>query len=339
MHIGFYSHHKNDTLLTSPGAAIGDDLNYPFVLMAQKLQALGHKTSVINPANPGSYDAVIFIEFPGTNNPYFKQILAAGFTSMYLLLLESPAIKPDNYDVKNHRYFKKIFTWSDPLVDDQKYFKIQYAHQIPAQFDFNLAKKQKLCALISSNKSTASANELYSERVNAIRWFEANHPDDFDLYGKGWDRYRFEGTFLGINIARLNRLTFLTRLLKPHYPSYKGPIAKKQDVLAKYKFSICYENIKDVPGYITEKIFDCLLAGCVPVYLGANNITDHIPANTFIDKRNFTTYEELYTHMKNMPDQTYLGYLENIKTFLTGQKARPFSAEYFAETIINQIIS
>ena len=48
-------------------------------------------------------------------------------------------------------------------------------------------------------------------------------------------------------------------------------------------FAICYENARDIPGYITEKIFDCFFAGCVPIYWGgAPNVTDHIPANTFI---------------------------------------------------------
>jgi hypothetical protein len=31
--------------------------------------------------------------------------------------------------------------------------------------------------------------ELYSKRVEAIKWFEKNHPEDFDFYGIGWDRY------------------------------------------------------------------------------------------------------------------------------------------------------
>jgi hypothetical protein len=25
--------------------------------------------------------------------------------------------------------------------------------------------------------------------VEAIKWFEKNHPEDFDFYGIGWDRY------------------------------------------------------------------------------------------------------------------------------------------------------
>ena len=239
--------------------------------------------------------------------------------------------------MENHQYFKKVFTWSDELVDNVTYFKLNYSHKIPSELNFSLEKKEKLCTLISSNKSASYPKELYSERVRAIRWFEQNHPEDFDLYGNGWDRHHFDGTFLGIKIARLNRLKFLTKLLRPHYPSYKGRISSKKEAYEKYRFAICYENVKDIEGYITEKIFDCFLAGCVPIYLGAQNITDHIPSDTFIDKRKFTTYEELYACIKNMPDQEYINYLKAIKHFLQEEKAHPFSAEYFADTLINRI--
>ena len=150
-----------------------------------------------------------------------------------------------------------------------------------------LGKKKKLCTLIASNKSASHPLELYTERIKAIRWFENNHPEDFDLYGKGWDKHNFQGKFLGINLARLNRLKFLTKLLRPDYPSYKGEVKSKKKTYEKYKFSICYENVRDFKGYITEKIFDCFFGGCIPVYWGAQNITDHIPQNTFINKKKF----------------------------------------------------
>jgi hypothetical protein len=96
--------------------------------------------------------------------------------------------------------------------------------------------------------------------------------------------------------------------------------------------------VRDISGYITEKIFDCFFAGCVPVYWGAANVTDHIPADTFIDRKNFSTYEELYTYLINMFDKEYLGYLDAIKAFIEGDKIYPFSAECFAETIVNEVM-
>ena len=45
--------------------------------------------------------------------------------------------------------------------------------------------------------------------------------------------------------------------------------------------------MRDVLGYITEKIFDSFAAWCVPVYWGASNVTDYIPEGCFIDRRKF----------------------------------------------------
>jgi len=251
----------------------------------------------------------------------------------YLLISESEVIRPDNWNLKNHKYFKKIFTWNDKLVDNKRYFKLNFSSKIPTDLNFDLNKKNKLCTMIVANKFKFHQLELYTERVNAIRWFEENHPEDFDLYGIGWDKYYFKGM-----LSRLNRFDTLTKFLKPKYPSYKGSVESKREVLQKYKFAICYENARDISGYITEKIFDCFFAGCVPVYWGALNVNEHIPEDTFIDKRNFSTYKELYKYLKNMPDEEYMNYLKAIKNFIKSDKIYLFSAEYFSETLINEIL-
>ena len=41
-------------------------------------------------------------------------------------------------------------------------------------------------------------------------------------------------------------------------------------LLQKCKFYICFENT-DAPGYTTEKLFDALLCGSIPIYWGAQN--------------------------------------------------------------------
>lgn len=51
----------------------------------------------------------------------------------------------------------------------------------------------------------------------------------------------------------------------------------KQEWLSKYKFNICCESLID-DGYITEKLFECLLAGCIPIYI-VNNENDDIEQN------------------------------------------------------------
>jgi hypothetical protein len=253
----------------------------------------------------------------------------------YLLLFESELIRPDNWDRGKHKYFNKIFTWDDRYIDDKKYFKINFSHLLPNSISKNIPKKNKLCTLIAGHKYISHPLELYSKRIEAIRWFEKNHPNDFDFYGMGWDRHMVKNKYLRF----LLRKTKLDTILKPNYPSYKGKVDSKKEVLEKYKFAICYENARDIPGYITEKIFDCFFAGCVPIYWGANNITEHIPKNCYIDKRDFETYESMYENIVNMSEDEYSGYLENIEVYLNSEQSYEFTADYFSDTIAKSILN
>ena len=44
---------------------------------------------------------------------------------------------------------------------------------------------------------------------------------------------------------------------------------------------------------MTEKIFDCFYAGTIPLYLGATDITDLIPADAYIDCRRLSSWEQI----------------------------------------------
>lgn len=336
MHIGFYNYYNvynANKMFTDMSSSIGDDLIYPTVLLGQYAKQKNIRLSTIDTEDLDSYDAVVFIDFPKYKNEYFRKLIEMKHTNLYLIITESKIVRPDNWFPKNHRHFKKIFTWDRQLVDNKRYFKLNLANKIPKEVNYNINEKEMFCTLIAGNKYIKHPLELYSERIKAIRWFEQNHPEDFDLFGTGWDRYYFNGVF-----SKLNRFGYLTKLLRPTYPSYKGVIKSKKDVLKKYKYSICYENVKDISGYISEKIFDCMFAGCVPVYLGEPDINQNIPEECFIDKRNFKTYEELYEYIKNMPEKEYLGYLNAIKDFVLSDKIYPYSAECFADTIIKEVI-
>lgn len=52
----------------------------------------------------------------------------------------------------------------------------------------------------------------------------------------------------------------------------------KMDTIAQYKFTIAFENAI-AEDYVTEKFYDPLIAGSVPIYLGAPNIDDFAPGD------------------------------------------------------------
>ena len=334
--LNYYSHCNNNKIFIDPEAhGLGDNLTYPYVHLFEKAKSLGIEISTIDTQPLENYEIIFCIDFPTFKNEYFKKVIESEFNNLILFIYECEVIMSDNWDENNYKYFKKIFTWNDKLVDNKKFFKYFSPNKIPDTFDFDLNKKEKLCTLIAGNKFNYHPLELYTERKKAIQWFEKNHPEDFDLYGIGWEN---KPLITDANVWGTEEGNRLNNLYPEEiFTSYKGPVESKNETLKRYKFSICYENSIDIPGYISEKIFDSFFAGCIPIYLGAPNITKYIPPETFIDKRKFDSYSDLYKYIKNMPDETYQDYLEAIETFVTSDDIYPFGEEFFADTIINEI--
>lgn len=342
MKIAFYNIYeqlnKDNFLFENNNTTIADNLLTPMIRLKEYANFQNILVGTTDVISIDEADAIVFIDMPKQDNNILNSAIASN-KPLYLLALESPLITPGSYDEVNHKLFKKIFTWSDDLInkDSTKYIKINYAFDIPQKISKDIDSKIKFCCMIAGNKKVSYPNELYSERSKAIRWFEKNHLADFDLYGMGWDEVS-TGRNRYINYI-MRRSKTLRKVFASRYLSYKGKIMRKKPVLEKYKFSICYENAKDINGYITEKIFDCFFAGCVPVYMGAKNITDYIPKNCFIDKREFNSYEELYNYMTSLSDNDYLKYLDSIEKFIFSEKFFQFSCEYYSQKIIDTMIN
>lgn len=329
--------YQKDRLFDPASPLNRDNCLEPFHVLKARLSAAGwechtqdaYKAAGIVP------DAVLFSDLPSV--PLSSALGNwAGKTRNFLILNECEVIRPDNWDLRNHEGFEAIFTWSPRLVDGRKYFKLNFSMAFPGPEASVSAGRPGFCVMIAGNKKKPHPLELYSEREKTVRWFEQNHPAEFDLYGVGWDRRTFSGPLL---VRALNRIAPLTRLLAPKFPSYRGTTARKNALLRNYKFSICYENAREIPGYVTEKIFDCLFAGCVPVYWGAPDITEYVPQDCFIDRRVFNSHEELYAFLKAMPETELVSRRAAIAAYLAGDQGRPFTAEYFAQTIAGRVLN
>jgi hypothetical protein len=343
MYIGFYNFYKaynNNRMFVDPSSPIGDDLSYPFVYLRQRLQELGHQCATIDTDDLDKFDAVVFLDHPTFLNPYFRKVKARTGSRplLCLLLAENPANRPDNYWKSSHAAFDLVFTWHSPLVDGKHYIQCLLPNKVPRPFQIDRSIRPRFCTTIASQKHNPHPAELYSERIRAIRWFENNHPSEFDLYGTLWDRRWFRGPFSRLNLllSPLYRRFPAIGACK-QFPSYRGTVPRKRDVLRLYRFSICYENAV-FPGYITEKPFDCWFAGCIPVYLGAPDVSSFIPDNTYIDKRNFPNYKDLYHYMKTLSPAEYQAYLAAIESFVNSDAIHPFSAEGFADTMIRHLL-
>lgn len=240
-----------------------------------------------------------------------------------LICYEPPTVIPFNYMKVFHTFFVKVYTWYDGLVDNEqrlsaskKYFKI---HLPKSSLGMNTKSKEfkekKFLAIVNKNILPfypfkifkPFGKELYSERIKAIEFFERNIPDQFFLYGRGWNqpkKYNLTENLFGYK----------------KYSTYKGEVDNKIELLSNFKYCICFENLAEVKGYVTEKIFDCLKARCVPVYWGASDIAKYIPKNCFIDFRNFDGYEKLLNFLVSIDERQYNTYIKNIEKLLSDKK-------------------
>lgn len=85
----------------------------------------------------------------------------------------------------------------------------------------------------------------------------------------------------------------------------------KLETLARYKFTLAFEN-SIARDYVTEKIFDSLTAGSVPVYLGAPNIQDFVPGeHCFINASDFRDPRALADYLLHLAanESEYESYL------------------------------
>lgn len=265
---------------------------------------------------PSFRNVHIDLPYPIPSNFHIWKIIFSERRKNILLCYEPPMVNPFDYMKIFHPFFTKVYTWNDDLVDNKKYFKIRLPKTSvgiktkPMKF-----KEKKFLTLINANKLPFSpfkllcpfGKELYSERIKSIEFLERNIPDKFFLYGRDWNKPK-----------KYNLTELIVGFKK--YSTYKGEVDDKIELLSGFKYCLCYENLTDVNGFITEKIFDCLKARCVPIYWGASDIEKYIPKNCFIDFRDFGEHEKLLAYLASINESRYNTYIKNIEDLLSDKK-------------------
>jgi hypothetical protein len=167
----------------------------------------------------------------------------------------------------------------------------------PLQFftddDFGRPKHRKIAALMSKNPVAGFTTlvregksiDLYNLR-NQIA-LEGHQLGKVDIYGNGWE--------IGITIENSRDGDWTTR---------------KFEILQDYHFNLCFENTI-APYYCTEKIWDAIIGGCLPIYYGGKDATIYqdFPRNSFLDYSDFEHPRELFQYIENM---TFLEYKQRL---------------------------
>jgi len=311
--IGIYNYYQifnsQNKIFDSNSYSIGSNLGDGFIKLKKILNENNFQINTFDVSHPSLCKKIIFIDYPSGLESFVQQFYNYGI-ELYLILFEPEVVKPDNFILGNHTPFKKVFTYNENLIksNPEKYVKIYNPNKVPDNIVIG-NKRDKLCCMINVNHSIPDyVNELYSERIEAIKYFEDNKLEDFDLWGIGWNSL-----------------------------SYKGQTQDKIKTLSNYKFSFCYENVLNDFGYLSEKIFDSFFAGTIPIYLGYDKVKEMF-GDCVIVPEYPVDYDKLYAQIKNMSDEEYNKRSNAIKRFILSDKITPYRSETFAETIIKGMV-
>ncbi|MEY4379388.1 MAG: hypothetical protein RLZ85_1269 [Verrucomicrobiota bacterium] len=259
----------------------------------------------------------------------------------YVYLYENPLIRPLNRDMRILAGYDRWFGWDEYLAADPRFVRVSYPNAFPSGVPAGPEARPLFCVLVASNKAlmTVDERDQYAERVRIIDWYERNAPGDFHLYGKGWEvrapRAGRWGRLLG------KAAKFMAKFGPPRspYATWHGMVDDKIGLLGMSRFCLAHENCRDLPGYVTEKLFDCFRAGCVPVYVGPKEIRELVPAECFIDGRDFPDPAALHAYLRSVDDERYLRYQRAAQDYFASGKADRFGRPHFVESIVKGVVA
>tara|TARA_R110001592_G_scaffold331753_1_gene614803 strand:+ start:10129 stop:11163 length:1035 start_codon:yes stop_codon:yes gene_type:complete len=302
-----------------------------YFAIKQRFENLGYEVGTHDVVSPECANILIYLDrLPSIQHREFS-------SNKYLIAIESPIIKPEIYDGRNHSEFSLVFTWNDDWVDGVRYYKIRYALDFKHKMSGNYGARQ-LSSMVFSNRLSSSQGELYSFRRTIIRWFELHNQNDFHLYGRGWgvrkSKNRILSAILGFQVLGIS----FGKVLGGGFKSYRGEVIDKHSVISGYKFVFCPENVSGWNGYVTEKILDAISVGAVPIYSGAPNISKYIPENMFISFNEGDSFEDLYLHLLSYKESDFIAHKKRCEEFFSGKGVSDFGIEQFVDSVCSPIL-
>ena len=161
-----------------------------------------------------------------------------------------------------------------------------------SQFDLTMTYRQDStiwCAYLGPDLARELRSPCRQKTEAAPAVYFASNP--FERSGR---------TKYALELMKRLKVDSYGRVLKNRRLDHDRGRATKLATIARYRFTLAFEN-SVCRDYVTEKFFDSLVAGSVPVYLGAPNIREFAPAeHCFIDTTDFAEPAELAAYLAEL---------------------------------------
>ena len=222
-----------------------------------------------------------------------------------LLLWEPSVVMPWQYKNENRQRFDLVIPMSYWRALELGYEEYSFQEYVPPGYRISPWQfRTKRIVMINSAKFSASTKSNYGLRRKVSKaLFESGVA--YELYGDNW-KESFLTSFRKRVSAIRNALragesislceTFSEMLYK--FPEHRGSISRKEAILGDSELSLVIENQSDT---VTEKLFDSIFAGAVPVYVGPD-LKTQFPYLEQCVVRAEPSVEKILERIKNLTD-------------------------------------
>ncbi len=322
---------KKYAIVGSAKQLVGGELQYTELNFA--LKNLGFRKSKIFDC-----DYLIFVNYQKSVLKKFKKFGKDG-AKLVLIRLEPEAVLPVQYTKKVENAFDLIISPGRRIAPGLESEFIGW----PYRFNFNPSKpnietisvksivdksvrdglfsykqwalRDNALVLIAANKVSPTSNSNYRIRRKVAQSLDKS---ELHVYGSLWN-----DTILKLISHRIRIFLFALRTgyipnvfeiygrLFARYSNFISEPLNKHDINRKYKFSLIIENSN---SYCSEKLFDAIINGSIPIYVGPKNYEINLPENLYFSCNG--SISELRSLMANLSYRQCADMLNSMKLFL-----------------------
>jgi hypothetical protein len=187
--------------------------------------------------------------------------------------------------------------------------------------------------MVNSWKKSEMPGDLYRKRNRLAIQAGKILKGEMFLAGSGWDRHLVYSLKWQRSLAK--RCPSLARkLFQWPTSAYRGLLGfgeAKLQALATCEFALVPENCSSLRGYITEKIFNALFAGCIPIYQGHPEATKWLPPEAFVPMERFCSGAEMVQFLRAMTREEKEAYREAGTRFLEAGATEFFDVHKYVD--------
>ena len=309
------------------------DVNLQYLELNHALKDLGFRESEALDS-----DYLIFVNYNKKVLKKFKKLGKIG-TKLILIRLEPMAVLPIQYTKKVEEVFDLIISPGRKITPTQNLEFIGWPYRFnfnPSKpniekigvesivnqsvhdglFDYNQwALRDNALVLIAANKVSPTSNSNYRIRRRIAR---SMNKSELNVYGDLWNDTKLQLIAHRVRIFLFAlRTGYIPNILEVYgsfftkYPNFIGKPFNKHDINKKYKYSLVIENSTN---YCSEKLFDAMINGSIPIYIGPKNNEINLPDNLYLSCNG--SISEIKNLLASLTQDQCDGMLNSMKVFL-----------------------